>query len=69
MQITIDTTDIESVATAIREGITTPDQLAYWDDQGEIVDGCYIPSGSPIYADDGNAEIEYASDVTPEQAA
>ena len=42
-----------SVATAIREGITTPDQLAYWDDQGEIVDGCYIPSGSPIYADDG----------------
>ncbi len=30
MQITIDTTNIESVATAIREGITTPDQLAYW---------------------------------------
>ncbi len=39
------------------------------DDDGEIVDGCYVPSGSPIYADDGNAEIEYSSEMAPSEAA
>ncbi len=68
---TIDTTDLDSIAAAIASGVTTPEMLAEaFSDDLEIVDDCVTIMGDdqPIYADDGNAEIEY-SGVTAEEAA
>ena len=69
--LTIDTTDLDSIAAAIASGVTTPEMLAEaFSDDLEIVDDCVTIMGDdqPIYADDGNAEIEYMG-MSADQAA
>lgn len=66
--VTLDPTDIESLATAISLGITTPIQLASWLEV-ELIDDCLVLNEPPIYANDGNAEIEYDHPTTAEEAA
>jgi hypothetical protein len=67
---TIDTTDLDSIVGAIAIGLTTPEQLAEAFPQDlELIDECVaIVGDDTIYADDGNAEIEY-SGVSAEEAA
>lgn len=66
--ITIDPTDLDSLANAVGLGITTPEMLADWIGV-DLIDDCLVLEGSPVYADDGNAEIEYDSETTPDDAA
>lgn len=67
--ITLDPTDLESLAEAVRLGITTPEQLADWIGVVLEEDDCLVLDSSPVYADDGNAEVEYDSETSPADAA
>ena len=65
--ISIDLTDLDSIADAVLSGITTIQQVA--DYLGiDLVEDCLVLPGTPITADDGNAPIEY-EDMTAEEAA
>ena len=67
-QITIDFTSLDSIAEAISFGITTPQQVA--DHLGiDLIDDCIILEESPMFADDGNAEVAYSHDTTASDAA
>lgn len=68
-QITIDFTNLDSMAEAIGLGITTPEQLAQHIGCEVNDDGVLVLEDCPMFADDGNAEIEYDSDTTAKDAA
>jgi hypothetical protein len=71
MKITIDTEDIQSIATAIAEGLTTPERMADWigdDDAACLVNGNLVLRPGTWRADDGNAEIEIAAETAGEAA-
>jgi len=65
--ISIDLTDLDSIADAVQSGITTIQQVA--DYLGiDLIEDCLVLDGTPITADDGNAPIEYEG-MTAEEAA
>lgn len=66
--ITIDTTDIDSIAKAISSGITTVELMAEYLGL-DLVEDCLVLDDSPVYADDGNAEIDYDSETSHAEAA
>lgn len=66
--ITIDFTNLESIAEAISLGITTPELVSDYLET-VMVEGCFVFEESPMFADDGNAEIEYSSDTSHSDAA
>lgn len=66
--ITIDPTSLASLANAVALGLTTPEMLADWIGV-DLIEDCLVLDGSPIYADDGTAEIEYDSDTSADDAA
>ena len=66
--ITIDPTDLQSLADAVALGITTPELLADWIGV-ETIEDCLVLDESPVFADDGNAEIGYAHDSESSDAA
>ena len=66
--ITIDPDSLDSLANAVGLGLTTPEMLADWIGV-DLIDECLVLDGSPMYADDGNAEIEYDSDTSADDAA
>lgn len=66
--ITIDATNLQSLADAVAAGVTTPELLADWIGV-DLVEDCLVLEDSPIFADDGNAEIEFAHDTDTSDAA
>ena len=67
--VKIDLSDIESVADAIRDGITTVELLAEYLD-ADIVNDCLVLQGSPIFAcDEGGESMEFSGETTPGDAA
>lgn len=68
-EITIDFTNLDSMAEAVGLGITTPEQLAQHIGCELNDDGVLVLDDCPMYADDGNAEIEYDIKTTPVDAA
>lgn len=65
--IIIDTTDLQSIADAIAAGITTPELMAEYLSL-ELNDGVLVFDDDIIFADDGNAEVEYLG-MTAKEAA
>jgi len=67
--VTIEVANLESVATAIRSGITTVELMAEYL-SSDIVEGYLVLPDAPIWAcdDDGDPE-SYPSDTEPEDAA
>lgn len=68
ISITLDLTDLDSIAEAVRAGLTTIEQVAEYLDI-ELVDDCLVLPGTPVVADDGNAPVEYDADTDPADAA
>jgi hypothetical protein len=66
--ITIDPTDLDSLAEAVAVGVTTVEQLANWIGV-DLIDGCLVLDESPMFADDGNSEQEYPHDTESRDAA
>ena len=66
--ITIDPTDLDSLAAAVAVGVTTVEQLANWIGV-DLIDGCLVLDESPLFADDGYCEVEYPHDTESRDAA